>query len=409
MGDGGTSPRGTGMDVYFCDICGVRVTDVDLRGGHGMRRGHDVICAGCLDLGHGKDWMDHHRAMVPPAPAAQSGEAHGHAAAVPVIPATMAVSSFALESPTLDAARDRARTLDEDLPAPEAVMAQPVAVSAPGEFESDTDRTAPIQAEPELPSSPAAPAVSALEQTAATRMASSGNSAPAPRHAESDELDSVPADASAVAIVAKTLPPARPGKPTTTKTGKRTSSDQVPAAKSASGANAAGKKGKGDDTGKRSGTEPTRPVSSVKPKTGRVGTAKRKKSSNTGMLLAISGLSLAIILVGGIGLAVNKGKASQGAVSGAITDRLAELKTALAAAKASGLAALNSKDHAQLEAANRQLIDLNGKAIAFETEAKKQGLTEAQVGEYLENIQFSYTRSLSKNIRDEIAKQAMQH
>ena len=46
-----------GLNVYFCDVCGVRVTDVDLRSGHGMLRGHDVICATCLEMGHGKEWL----------------------------------------------------------------------------------------------------------------------------------------------------------------------------------------------------------------------------------------------------------------------------------------------------------------------------------------------------------------
>ena len=46
-----------GLNVYFCDVCGVRVTDVDLRSGHGMLRVHDVICATCLDMGHGKEWL----------------------------------------------------------------------------------------------------------------------------------------------------------------------------------------------------------------------------------------------------------------------------------------------------------------------------------------------------------------
>ena len=46
-----------GLNVYFCDVCGVRVTDVDLRSGHGMLRGQDVICATCLEMGHGKEWL----------------------------------------------------------------------------------------------------------------------------------------------------------------------------------------------------------------------------------------------------------------------------------------------------------------------------------------------------------------
>ncbi len=96
------------MNVYFCDVCGVRVTDVDLRSGHGMLRVHDVICATCLDMGHGKEWL-----------AARAGEA------------SSAVAFGASQRPSgpgaaalLDYARDRAATVDdEDDDAPHEVVA----------------------------------------------------------------------------------------------------------------------------------------------------------------------------------------------------------------------------------------------------------------------------------------------
>ncbi len=54
-----------GLSIYFCDICGVRITDADLRSGHGMLQGYDAICAGCIDLGHGKPWLESRQATVP--------------------------------------------------------------------------------------------------------------------------------------------------------------------------------------------------------------------------------------------------------------------------------------------------------------------------------------------------------
>lgn len=83
------------MDIYFCDLCGVRVTDGDLRSGHGIRSRFDVICGTCLELGHGKDWLSQR--------------------AKPKVGATAAAGS-----PTLDAARDRVGTLEEDPPRPVA-------------------------------------------------------------------------------------------------------------------------------------------------------------------------------------------------------------------------------------------------------------------------------------------------
>lgn len=90
-----------GLNVYFCDVCGVRVTDVDLRSGHGMLRHHDVICATCLDMGHGKEWL-----------AARGGEA--------ALSASKAQASSKRPSSSngvammLDHARDRAVTVEDD-------------------------------------------------------------------------------------------------------------------------------------------------------------------------------------------------------------------------------------------------------------------------------------------------------
>jgi hypothetical protein len=118
------------MDIYFCDLCGVRVTDVDLRGGHGIRRVDDVICATCLELGHGKEWLvQHNRPRQPSSTSLQPVESSKGtdtaalgARPAPSRPARAAAAAVkAKESPTLDAGRDRARTVEEDEPEIEPV------------------------------------------------------------------------------------------------------------------------------------------------------------------------------------------------------------------------------------------------------------------------------------------------
>ena len=92
-----------GLNVYFCDVCGVRVTDVDLRSGHGMLRGQDVICATCLEMGHGKEWLASRGVTAPVSAAAlpaAAGSANGH---------RPQQSASAL----LDHARDRAVTVED--------------------------------------------------------------------------------------------------------------------------------------------------------------------------------------------------------------------------------------------------------------------------------------------------------
>ncbi|MCX8039071.1 MAG: hypothetical protein N3B15_00620 [Planctomycetota bacterium] len=49
------------MHIYFCDECGARVTDHDLRGGRGMRARHATICVSCVDQGRLSSWLERHR------------------------------------------------------------------------------------------------------------------------------------------------------------------------------------------------------------------------------------------------------------------------------------------------------------------------------------------------------------
>ncbi len=95
------------MDIYFCDLCGVRVTDIDLKGGHGLRSGHDVICATCLELGHGKEWLAKRQPLLKPVPGPGSGR-QGKPAAAAGGEGRQAAAAL------LDRARDRARTAEED-------------------------------------------------------------------------------------------------------------------------------------------------------------------------------------------------------------------------------------------------------------------------------------------------------
>ena len=107
------------MDIYFCDLCGVRVTDADLRAGHGIRSHWDVICGTCLEMGHGKDWLSQRTKL-----------------------------KAAAASPTLDAARDRLATLDEEAPAP--VAGKPIRAMRPESPPEPAAEPTPVDAHPVL-------------------------------------------------------------------------------------------------------------------------------------------------------------------------------------------------------------------------------------------------------------------
>lgn len=79
------------MDIYFCDECGARVTDLDLRGGKGMRQRQDVICSQCVGRGLAAEWL------------AKAGRTVGAAVGAP-----------AAASDPISLARDRAVTSRDD-------------------------------------------------------------------------------------------------------------------------------------------------------------------------------------------------------------------------------------------------------------------------------------------------------
>jgi hypothetical protein len=107
------------MDIYFCDLCGSRVTSVDLRGGIGMHHGDDAICGRCVEMGRGQDWLAGHQSEV-----------------LPEKPPASPVS-------TIDRARDRARTIDKDL------AGEPVRPQVIRSVDSDEQPMQPIALTPE--------------------------------------------------------------------------------------------------------------------------------------------------------------------------------------------------------------------------------------------------------------------
>ena len=96
------------MDIYFCDECGARATDLDIRAGKGMRNGHDTICSACVDQGLAGAWL---------ARVGGSAAAVASAGGRTPLPTASASASLAIADAAdpISLARDRARTIpDED-------------------------------------------------------------------------------------------------------------------------------------------------------------------------------------------------------------------------------------------------------------------------------------------------------
>ncbi|MBA3939325.1 MAG: hypothetical protein H0X38_17890, partial [Planctomycetes bacterium] len=88
-----------------------------------------MICATCLELGHGKEWLVQHNrprqsssTSIQPAVSSKGTDTAALASRpAPTRPTPAAATLKAKESPTLDAGRDRARTVEEDEPEVEPV------------------------------------------------------------------------------------------------------------------------------------------------------------------------------------------------------------------------------------------------------------------------------------------------
>ena len=131
------------MDIFFCDECGARVTDLDLRAGKGMRQRNDQICSQCVGSGLAAAWLTRSGAAVP-------AQANGSAG-----PAAVAVAA----SDPISLGRDRALTQREDPSADEVV--EPAALALPTQAKEGQE-TAEM---PSLRPSPSLPPPSAHESS----------------------------------------------------------------------------------------------------------------------------------------------------------------------------------------------------------------------------------------------------
>ncbi len=180
------------MDVFFCDLCGARVNDADLKSGQGQRSQWDVICGNCLEQGLGKEWLGkrvsaRHAVATSSAPASAPSSANSNLAVAsnmksgsPAADAADRVATFDDASAEYDAPLDDdAERDDQAPPAPPAAPARVVAVP-PRPEPRDTPVKAPAFALAPAPAILTAPDFSddLDEVDAASGSASSESDAP---------------------------------------------------------------------------------------------------------------------------------------------------------------------------------------------------------------------------------------
>ncbi len=381
------------MDIFFCDLCGARVTDADLRAGHGTRRRLDVICGTCLEQGHGQEWLSA-RAGVKPAVAA---------AVAAAMPDTPAPSSSAA---VLDQARDRARTLEQE---EEAQRVVPQSVTA-----DDTDvASAPVDhvATTRVPNEIAAPDLASAAGTFArlggTPLASS--SSPEMRD---DLIDDVEKDLPA-GITPTPAPAVSPFAfdHKTDKADAAKSPSEVREPKNSSGM----RKSPSGVRSKPGSASSVRPSSAPSAKSGKGGTSgkiskRRPAADDSGRkILFYTGISAAVmlLLLGGFVLFKSTQKKSGGTIT---TSPLVELRESVIKTKEFAVSALKTKEPAKLKQARSMIEQCGEKVMGFEAVAKAQKppWTDEQIETSVDQLNWPGLNSLRLMINQELVKQGAQ-
>ncbi len=376
------------MDIYFCDECGARVTDLDLRAGKGMRRRHATICAGCVDQGMAQAWLSRTGGQASASASLQVGAA---------APSALVASAVATADP-ISVARDRARTVPDDPfqvdePAPLKPIERP---------SNDTDRlpsaTAPSPvAPPKTPKTPAPQEFDGLASAGGGFGALMNSSAPPPPPGLIDDPDesSEPAAPAATAAAEPETPfdfvhpqdADNPGKAETAEV-QAVSKDDEPKVRTPSGRQQA--------QGKRSSTT-TSKRNSVKP----VSTRRAPKAMGSKKLMMMTLISCGVMALIFFGLVLpNVGKSKPSQPEQINEEPYTRFRESVDTAKAACHKALTSDDIAVVRHADLTLKSMMEALEYFQSIADKRGYKEENYEELLRQAGFYDVQSMRKGVKD---------
>jgi len=380
------------MDIYFCDLCGVRVTDADLHAGHGMRDAFDVICSGCLELGHHKEWLNR-RAKTKPA------------LAVAGAPAT----------PAFGEKGDRVATLEEGVPPskvePKVIAAEPTPSGPQVVLPEDHTSTTKVPTPGQPSEMPLAGAASLFSALGSPDHHANGTPKTDSRPGEDDDDDLL--DQADQPQVTTTPEPAESPFADNVTNDHEKAETALIAAKGTLGKAATEEvpaiddeevKAKGKNSVK---AEPRKSTSSrhSKPSTSK-GKSSRSARAKGGtdvsrMILMGSFISLGIIvLLFGAVMANKKGLfRSKTTTTVGIDDK--ELKAMVSSTMSKTVAAIRAEDLAQVEAAIVEMEKTQRAVDRFEDTAKRNGNSEDQINYFLERIaKWNDCYAMKRNLND---------
>ena len=412
------------MDIHFCDLCGARVTDIDLRGGHGICRLYEVICATCGDLGHGKEWLANNQQR-------QQRQSISSSQPAPALAASAVAAKAG--SPKINEARDRAATLEED---DDAAPVAPQVLDAEDADDLGDEDHGTLSAEQTPQSVPAlnnhfAAAASSFSAMGAQKNRASNNagqedvddaeqgeglsdeSKASPFITEnsndisdspfafSEKSDQANDDQESVSQKDETLPsdrdPVMAEKPSQSSARKAT-------AGSASFKRASGTNNKPSNAGTKSANKSSETTPRAgSSKSGKVvpkGSGRAKAQNKNKNIIIMSCISVGILLMVML-IGISSMSSPKKAPDALPPMNLSEtLKTAIKEAKSSAVSALRSEDVSALKSAKTQIQNLKLEISNWGDEATKQGYTDEDLGRYLDLVGFPDVNSLQRNISD---------
>jgi uncharacterized OsmC-like protein len=412
------------MDIFFCDLCGARVTVADLRSGRGLRRNHDVVCGDCIASGQAGTWVERRpdpaeRRIAaardglatmkdlppqPPAVAAPAAQPAAAAAAAPATPqqaAEEAVAVATLEPPAIQPPTSATRLAEARGSANLAAAAgsfgamasaAPKPISAAAEVE-DPPELVEDEDVVEAPSPAAAQPAAGLSPFQEQSAAPGPERQPVARPPSGRQGAARPGSTRTPTPAAKA--PARTATPAPVK-----SSNRQTAARPGRGSSAARSAAHGDDAQDRRKTEGGSQRGGSTRRTARANAAG--PSPKQLIMMSVIGCS-AVLLIGGIAIAtklMRKGKQEQGVEQ---VDVAGNLRMKMDDARDKIRRSIGTKDPAKLQEARRTIQLMRDEEQSFEKAVMAQGWKEDDIAAYLKQIGWADLNQLDRTIRDELA------
>ena len=435
------------MDVFFCDLCGARVNDADLKSGQGQRSQWDVICGSCLEQGLGKEWLGKRvsaRHAVATSAAARNAKLGRSAAdprdrvatldeAAPEPPAASAPVVAAPPEPEPDDAPVKAAA-NSFVQAPAFALAPPPAILTAPDFAEDlddldaaagagvNDAEAPLLATAKVsPPSPAADSQLAAAANVFSALGNNSGSAARRSAAHGDDDDLVDR---AYATPAEQLSPAR-GSPALGESPfgaqvhlGNAEKDETALVAALPGTEEADLELGGDAPTKKSGSSTSARRKAAKGSSNRIaksggksakGKSSRKSVSrgkDRSMMVLMVGIGLLVLIGGAFAvMMVNKGSGSRTTTAApAPNAETAAIRDEIKNVNEQCIAAMQAKDLPEMIAARDAISALQDRILSFEQSMKKQGNSDAQIAGYLKGLNTSYVITRKKLLMDEISK-----